>query len=155
MIVAFCGHSSYISNIEDEKIIIDFLIKSVNDEPCDFFLGEYGNFDKFAYACAKKYKSTHHNSKLIFITPYYSTNYQNTHLNSKKEYFDSIIFPDLETVPPRYAIKRRNKWIVDNANIVIAYITHDYGGAYEMFNYAKKKNKIVYNIAEISKKGQL
>ncbi len=106
-----------------------------------FFLGGYGNFDKFAYDCAKKFKENHMGAKLIFITPYITvTKY-------KKDCFDLIIYPELEKVPLRYAIVHRNKWMVDKADIVIANITHKYGGAYRMYQYAERKNKEIYNIA--------
>ena len=70
MIVAFCGHSSYVRNLNDEKKVMEILGNRVKNSPVEFFLGEYGGFDSFAYACAKKFKNKHPDSKLIFITPY-------------------------------------------------------------------------------------
>lgn len=142
MIVAFCGHSSYVKTQADEKRVLDILENMVGDTYCEFFLGEYGAFDRFAYACAKKFKNTHSKCKLVYITPYNKCD------EIQQERFDFIIYPELENVPPRYAISRRNKWIAEQADIVITYITHQYGGAYTTCLHAKRKNKQIFNIAQ-------
>ena len=149
MIIAFCGHSDYVSNSMDEKKIMGILEERVKGNHSEFFLGGYGGFDSFAYSCAKKFKLYHPESSLIFITPYISTQYQNRHLQYKREEYDQIIYPELEKVPPRYAILHRNKWIVDKADIIISYIDRQYGGAYKMYEYAKRKNKNIYNIGAL------
>ena len=147
MIVAFCGHSKYISNKNDEKKIFDILNAYIRDEHVEFFLGEYGAFDDFAYRCAKKYKEIHPHARLVFITPYISLDYQKNHLSYQKERFDDVIYPGLENVPIRFAISHRNKWIIQKADLLIAYITHTFGGAYDMYRYAKGKCPTIINIA--------
>lgn len=144
MKIAFCGHSGFIQNSCDERKALEILESKVKNEPCEFFLGEYGGFDSFAYSCANKFKSTHQNAKLIFITPYIHSNKLNKYESNR---FDLIIYPELESIPPKYAILHRNKWIVEQVDIIIAYITHDYGGAYKMYQLAKAKKKEIYNIA--------
>ena len=147
MVIAFCGHSQYIKNLEDEKLVLEILKKRVANNDVDFLLGEYGGFDNFAYGCVKQFKTLHPKSNLIFVTPYISLEYQKNQIEYRKERFDMVIYPSLEKVPPRYAISHRNRWIVEQADIIIAYITHQYGGAYAMYKYAKRKNKEIYNIS--------
>ena len=147
MVIAFCGHSNYVENSEDEKRFFEILERRIGSEQADFFLGEYGGFDRFAYNCARKYKDKHPDCRLIFITPYISPQYQKNQVEQNKKRFDLILYPELENVPPRYAISHRNKWIVGQADIIIAYIKQTYGGAYSMYRYAQRKNKEVYNIA--------
>ena len=53
MIVAFCGHAKYVGNFLDEKKVLEFLEKRIGDTSCEFYLGEYGGFDRFSYLCAK------------------------------------------------------------------------------------------------------
>lgn len=145
MIVAFCGHAKYVGNFLDEKKVLEFLEKRVGDTPCEFYLGEYGGFDRFSYHCAKVFKETHSNARLIFVTPYLDG--VQKHSAPQKERFDMIIYPEIENAPPRYAIDHRNRWIADCADIIVAYITHEYGGAYAMYRRAKQKHKEIYNIA--------
>lgn len=72
MVVAFCGHASYVENPMDENRVLRFLENEIRECAVEFFLGEYGAFDSFAYRCAKKYKDKHPQSKLIFIALYIS-----------------------------------------------------------------------------------
>ena len=144
MIITFCGHSSYTKSIQDEKRILDVLEKRVGDSLCDFYLGGYGAFDSFAYDCAKKFKKCHPNVKLIFVTPYLDESYN----SSKRELFDLIVYPELEKIPKKYAISHRNKWMISRADIIIAYVSHKFGGAFKSYRYAKQKGKEIFNIAD-------
>lgn len=50
MKIAFCGHSGFIQNSCDERKALEILESKVKNEPCEFFLGEYGGFDSFHIA---------------------------------------------------------------------------------------------------------
>ena len=56
MTVTFCGHSYYQQSTEDESIVLSLLNERCAGADIEFFLGEYGEFDRFAYGCAKKFK---------------------------------------------------------------------------------------------------
>ena len=145
MVIVFCGHSNYIQNTNDEANILHVLEVEAGNTPCEIFLGGYGRFDDFALLCAKKFKQRHPNAKLILITPYL----KNAKMNLEKATFDSIIYPNLEHVPPRYAISHRNKWMIEQADIVVCYVSHQYGGAYAMYADAKRKGKRIYNLGSL------
>lgn len=146
MIVTFCGHGDYRKNAEDEQKILEILEREVGDNECEFFLGNYGLFDSFACSCATKFKATHPNARLIFVTPYMDEKYikSKTELNHN---FDQIVYPPLENVPKKFAISRRNEWVVDSADVVIACVSYSFGGAYKTYSRAKKKGKKLYNIS--------
>ena len=59
-----------------------------------------------------------------------------------------MIYPALENVPPKYAIIRRNEWMIDKADLLIAYVTHGWGGAARTYRYAKQKGIPTVNLAE-------
>jgi len=147
LIVAFCGHSSYVQSIDDEKKVLALLEDLVGDKPCELFLGEYGSFDSFAYRCAKKFKGARLDRTLVFVTPYLSEKYHKNNTENARDRFDQVLYPPLESVPLRYAISRRNRWIAEQADVLIAFVTHAYGGAYTMYRHAKRKGCAVYNIA--------
>ena len=150
MIIAFCGHSSYQATEKHKDTILDILKEYIDDPAIKFFLGEYGNFDSFAYRCAKEFKSKNPSAKLVFVTPYIPSD-SHKHIAAEKDRFDLILYPPLESVPPRYAISYRNRWIVENADLIIAYISHEYVGAYAMYRYAKRKNVKIINLADENK----
>ncbi len=146
MVITFCGHSKYEPSKIDEEKIFAFLEKTVANKPAALYLGGYGAFDYFAYNCCKKYKIKHPNVSLVFVTPYLTVSYQKNRLDYLKANYDCILYPDLEQIPPRFAIPYRNRYMIDNADFIIAYITHDWGGAYKTYHYAQQKGKQIYNL---------
>lgn len=44
-------------------------------------------------------------------------------------------------MPYRYAIVKRNKFLTDNAEIILAYVRNTYGNAFKMPAYVRRKNK--------------
>ena len=60
--------------------------------------------------------------------------------------YDNSLYPPLENIPPRYAISRRNRCLVENSDIVVAYVQHSWGGAATTLSFAAHKGKpiIVY-----------
>lgn len=142
MTITFCGHSTFNKTDEYELELLKLLELEIGDAHAEFFLGGYGNFDSFAYSCCKKYKSKHPNVSLVFVTPY---------MNVDPAYavlFDSLIYPDIENKPLKFAINYRNQYMVEKADIVIAFIDHEWGGAYKTYAYAKRKGKKIINLAE-------
>lgn len=59
------------------------------------------------------------------------------------------VFPEgLEVVPCRFAIHRRNRWMVQEADVVITYVKNSAGGAAQFQTLALQKKKRVINLAE-------
>ncbi len=146
MIVTFCGHADFCETATYETQVLSFLEEHIGDRPSQMYLGGYGNFDEFLYRCCKKYKSMHPNTSLILVTPYLT----NKNLDYDHKKYDCILYPELETVPLRYAISHRNRYMVNEADYVIAYIAHDWGGAYTTYKYAKSKGKPIFNLADLA-----
>lgn len=60
---------------------------------------------------------------------------------------EETLLPDgIEVGPARFAIDRRNKWMVEQADYAITYVTHSWGGAAKFKELAEKKGKTVINI---------
>ena len=146
MIITFCGHSQFIKTAEREQKILDFLQERVGSLSAEMYLGGYGDFDSLAYECCKKYKATHPNVSLIFVTPYMPEGYSREHLEYLNTLYDEIIYPEIENVPPKFAIVHRNKWMIERSDHVICGIDHSWGGAYRSYLYAKKKEKQIFNV---------
>lgn len=150
MIVTFCGHAEFHKTKEYEEKILTFLEETVGDKVADMYLGGYGAFDDFAYFCCVKYKENHPNISLVFVTPYLTLEYQRNHLNNQKKKYDFIVYPEIEDKPKRFAISYRNKYMVEKSDYVIAYVEHSRGGAYQAYSHAKRKGKVIYNLASLN-----
>ena len=139
MRISFFGHHDYIANEEDQYAIVCKLDELVGDNYCEFLLGGIGKFDTFARRCCLEYKKLNTNVKLILVLPYLDRHYE-------VEGYDDSVYPPLEKVPKRLAIVRRNEWMVDQSDYIIASVWH-YGGARNTIDYAKQKKKKIINFA--------
>ena len=149
MIVAFCGHGDFLQTQEITKRMMKVLEEEIGESSAELFLGGYGNFDAFAHACGKAYKSGHKNVSLTLVTPYMTDQYQKKHLEPVKGDYDTILYPDLEGKPLRFAISYRNKFMIEQAHLVIAYVNHEWGGAYKTLQHAKRKGKKIVNLGTL------
>ena len=60
---------------------------------------------------------------------------------------NNTLYPDgLENVPPKYAIIKRNEWMINNSDIVVTYVRHDFGSAAKFKATAVKKNKQAFEL---------
>ena len=97
-----------------------------------------------AYTALKELKKIYNYIEYYVVLAYMPT-------ERKDEFYDysDTLLPDFaENVPPRYAIDKRNRWMIEKSNYVISYVYRKYGGAYKFYEIAKKKNKVVTNLAE-------
>ena len=62
-----------------------------------------------------------------------------------QKYYDNVLIPI--KAHPKAAITLRNKWMVENSNLVLVYVINSHGGAFEAMRYAEKLNKKTINIA--------
>lgn len=64
-------------------------------------------------------------------------------------YYDKIVIPEqADTAYYKAAIQIRNRWMVDQADTVIAYIRRDFGGAFTSVRYAQRQGKPIINLAD-------
>ena len=149
MIIAFFGHRKLL-NIGDlfEVVKQTILLNISKNETVEFYCGGYGDFDNLCLNACNEIKKEQEKCETVFITPYISEIQQRKikELISANLY-DSVIYPPLENVPLKFAISKRNEWIVNKADLIIAYVTHKFGGAYKSLLYAKRKKKKIINLA--------
>ena len=153
MIVTFLGHRSLYSVAGLSDIIEKTICENIKfNDKIVFYCGGYGDFDNLCAKICRSIKRTYSNCEIVFITPYLNKSQQkkmNNYLIDK--IYDSIIYPQLENVPPKFAISRRNEWMVDQSDLIIAYVEHTFGGAYKSLCYAQRKKKRIINLAECNK----
>ncbi len=134
MIVAFCGHSD-VTNPDDVRrwltYTVDYLM---NRGAKTFYLGGYGGFDRLAAFVLHDISADNPSVESILVLPYLDREVED-------DLYDGTIYPPLEIVPKRLAIIKRNEWMVDHADVIVAYVLHDWGGANAMLRYAIRKGK--------------
>ncbi len=136
MTVTFCGHKN-IADTSTVRAAVDEVLRGLVVEGADYFLlGGYGSFDSLAAHAVHDLKQQYTEIHSTLVIPYLNRDY-NTEL------YDDTTYPPLETVPMKFAISRRNEWMVDQADVVVAYVIHGWGGAAATLEYAKRKGKTI------------
>ena len=103
-----------------------------------FYVGNHGNFD------AMVRRQLEDLSKTYPIKYYVVLSYMPSKNNETDEH--TILPEGIETVPRRFAINYRNKWMLNKSDIVVTYVTRSFGGAWEFEHMAEKINKIVIKL---------
>jgi uncharacterized phage-like protein YoqJ len=134
MIVMFCGHKEISEPDKLQRWLVETVEALIQRGADTFYLGGYGAFDRLAANVVWSKKRLYPSVQSILVLPYLDRAVDATD-------YDSTIYPPLENVPRRFAISRRNEWMVDHSDVVVAYVTHEWGGAATTLRYAKRKHK--------------
>ena len=137
----FIGHSECygLSAEKVELAIIELIKKGVTE----FLSGGQGGFDRLCAGCVDRIKKQYPYIRNTLVIPYLNFNVFD------KELFDAIVYPDgFEKYHYKAAIPARNRYLVDNANYAICYVTHGWEGAAKTFERARKKGLQIINLGE-------
>ena len=139
MICTFFGHRDAPPKIKPalRQVLLDLIERQGVRQ---FYVGNQGNFDAMARSLLAELEQSHGIRYEIVLA----------YLPSEKAPLydpDHTLLPEgIETVPPRFAIEYRNKWMIDHSDIVITYVHRSFGGAAKFKELAEKKNKVVIQI---------
>ena len=153
MIISFAGHST----LPHDARIKDFIKKQLQNiiarnAAITCYLGGYGDFDNLCAQVCRELKQEFSHIELVYVTPYITISEQSK-IKEMEQYhlYDSSIYPPIENTPPKFAVLKRNEWMMGQADVVIAYVSHSYGGAYKSIQEAMRKRKTIINIFELIK----
>lgn len=144
--VSFIGHRELYNQRQIETRLEEILIKLVEEkEYVEFYVGRNGDFDILVASTIKRIQKDYGkcNSCLILVLPYSVKD-----IEYYENYYDEIQIPVSYKTHYKHAITERNQWLIDNSDLLIAYVENDFGGAFDCVNYAIKKEKIIINLVK-------
>ena len=149
-ICAFFGHrDTQVTNSLISKLQ-EILISLINQGVDEFWCCEQGEFDWIARSTMLDLKKKFSDIKVCYVLAYPTFLRSETSYNYLEETYDDIIYPDEAAEGhQKFAITRRNKYIVENADVIVCYIKRQSGGAFKAVKLAEKLNKGVINLANI------
>ena len=112
-----------------------------------FYVGNQGAFDSIVRSVLRELAEQYANITYAVVLAYLPPERKDD-LARFEDYSDTMYPEGIETVPKRFAIDWRNHWLLKQADYVVAYITHSWGGAAQYAELAAKKRKIVINLTE-------
>ena len=107
-----------------------------------FFVGNQGNFDAMVYSLLKELGLSHGVDFSIVLA------YMPTKPDSFVDANNTILPEGIETAPRRFAIEFRNRWMVDQSDIVVTYVSRSFGGAAKFKALSQKKGKKIVELTE-------
>ena len=138
----FFGHRHIYREIENSlrETIINLIEKKSVEL---FYVGNQGEFDFLVKKVLIELKKRYSHINFFVVLAYFPTKKDYTY----KEYFTDTIYPvNLESVPRKFAISQRNRWMINKSQFVVTYVEHIIGGAAQFKELAEKKRKTVINI---------
>ena len=135
--VTFFGHRDTPKETEPAlRLTLIDLIENKNATV--FYVGNHGNFDAMVRRQLEDLSKTYPIKYYVILA----------YMPSKKDEPDEhTILPEgIETVPRRFAINYRNKWMLNNSDIVVTYVTRNFGGAWKFKQMANSKEKLLIDL---------
>ncbi len=145
---AFIGHREIHRHYDLEerlvKIATDMLYTK---EYVEFYVGRNGDFDILAASAIKKAQKAvgWHNSSLILLQPSPMKNDE-----YYEKFYDEIFYPVDSKTYPKAAITKRNRWMIENSDILVAFVEEGRkGGALTALKHARARNVEIINLAAL------
>ena len=138
MICTFFGHRDASEKVVFAlKEVIESLIKKGIKS---FYVGNNGNYDLLVQSVLSDIKKANIDIDFKIVLSYLGE-------KAITDNQDKTIFPEgLENVPRRFAISKRNDWLISNANVVVVYCTNTFSNSYKLAQKATKKNLNIINL---------
>ena len=114
-----------------------------NDGVDMFYVGNQGRFDAYVRLVLRELKKKYAHIQYAVVLPYLPVV-----VADKEDYSDTMFPEELENVPPRFAVDHRNQWMVQQADHVVCYVCHGWGGAVKFVELARRKGKTIRNLWE-------
>ena len=147
-IVAFFGHRDTLITTHLENQLEQVVKELITNGYDEFWCCEQGNFDWLARTTMQRLKKENPNITLCYICAYNPNHYSTIKQQFLEERYE-LIYPPIATKgPQKFAISRRNKYIAENANVIVCYITRKSGGSYQAVRQAQQKQKLIINLAK-------
>ncbi|MBS5645615.1 MAG: hypothetical protein KHW46_07630 [Clostridiales bacterium] len=142
MKVTFFGHKNTPQEIQPklEGILADLI---ENDGADTFYVGNQGCFDFMVRRTLQRLKKTYPHITYTVVLAYMP----GVCTGHAPDGCPETIYPEgMENTPLKFAIIKRNQWMIDQCDTVVTHVKYPFGGAARFKEFAEKKGKRVINI---------
>ena len=140
MACTFIGQKNAPSTLERNlrKTILKLVL---NDIVETFYISGQGKFDEMVLYNLHDIWLSYPHIKYYVVLDY---------LPKKFTVYDypTEIVEGIDKVPKKYAMDFRNKWMIDNSDIVVTYVTQRLSGAAKLVEQAKQKEKRIIDLTD-------
>ena len=146
--IVLFGHRNFNRHRMLDERLYPMLKELISTKPyVEIYIGRNGEFDIYASTVVKRAQTAmgKANSAFICVLPYPEKD-----MEYYEKYYDNVIIvPEcVKKTHPKFAITKRNQWMVEQADLFICYVEREEGGAYAALKHAKKNKKKIINLAQ-------
>ena len=119
-------------------------------EYVEFLVGRNGEFDQLVSSTVRRVKRNYRddNSALVLVLPYLSAEYEKNEEAFQEYYDEAEICQSSSAAHFKAVMQLRNREMVGRSDLVVCYIEHNSGGAFQTVQYEKKKNQEIVNLSD-------
>ena len=139
----FIGHREAPESIYPE--LAQTVEQLIGQGVADFYVGNYGNFDRLAARVVIAAKQQRPEVRLTMLLPYHPAERE---VVLPPGFDGSLYPPGMENVPRRFAIPRANRWMVEHCTHLVAYVTHPASNAGKVVEWGRIQGKRVVELGE-------
>jgi len=133
----FFGHRECYSL--DAELLRDAIVDLIRLGVDTFYVGNQGQFDAMVRNSLKSLQIQYPHIRFSVVLAYLPIQ------ESKYADLSNTMYPEIEG-HPKFAIERRNRWMVSQADFCLCYVNCSWGGAYKFACIAKRRGLTVINL---------
>ena len=140
MICTFFGHKN--APVSVKEALKTEILRLADEGVVEFYVGNNGNFDYYVQEVLLDISTIRQDIKFSVVISY---------LNERvmKKMDNLSLFPEgLEKALPKFAISKRNEWLIKNSDIAIVYVKNRFTNSYKIMMKAMKKGVTVINLGD-------
>ena len=139
-VCTFFGHRDCPSDIRPR--LRELLIELIEDHAVDcFYVGRNGAFDRLVRSVLRELSEDYPQIRYAVVLERFPDRRDGNDS-------DTILPEGIELAPRRFAIDRRNQWMLRQSDMVVCYVTHSWGGAAKYAEMAERQQKPVFHLTD-------
>ena len=146
MKVTFFGHRDTPLSVLPK--LEEVLRRLIEKEKADvFYVGGQGSFDRMVQGVLCRLCREYPQIQAVAVLAYMPK--AGERQGSGGQFLTDTLLPaEVVCVPPRFAILRRNRWMLQNSDALVCYVRYKTGGAAAMKREAKRAGKRIFELGE-------
>ena len=134
----------------DPAVLRSAIAELIEQDVTEFVVGNHGAFDAMVFSCLQDLSEVYPEISYSVALAYLPTHKEDCDI-----YRGHSFYPEgMEIGPAKFAIERRNKWMIDASDCCVCYIDHTWGGAYKFARMAKNRGLQVINLGSVAIDGK-
>ena len=144
MTVCFFGHRDAPQSIKPK--LYNLLVDLIEHQSADrFYVGNHGSFDALVRDSLRTLQAAYPHITYAVVLAYLPS----VKASLPCADFSDTVYPEaVADVPKKFAIDRRNRWMIQQSDTAVCYVTHSLGGAAKYRQAAQKAGLRVMDLRE-------